>query len=662
MRFFFTFGLCLALCLVSTFSPAEVVRREVGNLVLEGIPEVPQELLDRLNQYQNMRGAGFRDWVPNDGGLLIATRFGNTSQLHHVEKPMGMRSQITFFDDPVAGGRFGPEGARNLILFTKDKGGNEETQIHLLDTATGDSRMISDGKSIHRGVTWANKSPMIAFATNQRNGRDWDIHVKSVFDTPESSRRVFEGQGAWGVGDWSADDSKLLIGNYLSASESTLHILDVATGETRQVHPEIAEPVSYGAAAFAKDGDGIFYTSDHRQEFQKLAYYDTVHNVSKPLIPEIEWNVESIALSEDGRLMALSVNEAGFSAAYLLNLKTLEKERLNLPPGIVGGMKFRRDGERIAFSLHEPTSPGDVYVWKRAERELERWTRSEVGGIPPSRFIGAELVQFPTFDNGPDGRPRMISAIVQRPRGQGPWPVVIDIHGGPEGQARPYFGGLQQFLLNELGIAVIEPNVRGSTGYGRSFHRLDDGKLREDSVKDIGALLDWIATQPDFDAGRVVVRGASYGGYMVYAVMAMYPDRIAGGMSSVGISNFVTFLESTAEYRRDLRRVEYGDERDPQMRAFLEEISPTNKAGRITKPLLVAQGRNDPRVPYTEAEQIVEVIRSKGQDVWYFLALDEGHGFVRKENRDLHQAVSVLFLERVLGLGQKPNAAAVENP
>jgi dipeptidyl aminopeptidase/acylaminoacyl peptidase len=255
----------------------------------------------------------------------------------------------------------------------------------------------------------------------------------------------------------------------------------------------------------------------------------------------------------------------------------------------------------------------------------------------------------------------MISAILQRPRTQGPWPVLIDIHGGPEAQARPYFGSFHQFLLNELGIAVIEPNVRGSTGYGRSFHRLDDGKLREDSVKDIGALLDWIGMQPEFDANRVIVGGGSYGGYMVYAVMAMYPDRIAGGMSSVGISNFVTFLESTAEYRRDLRRVEYGDERDPEMRAFLEAISPTTKADSIVKPLLVAQGKNDPRVPYTEAEQVVEIVRGKGQDVWYFLALDEGHGFARKENRDLYQAVTVLFLERVLGLdesspAQSPNA------
>jgi dipeptidyl aminopeptidase/acylaminoacyl peptidase len=646
---------CLPLNAQEPESPP-MTRQQIGNLVIKGIPAIPGELADRMNQYQNVRAAGFADWFPNNGGLLIATRFGNTAQLHQVEKPLGMRSQLTFFDDPVAYGEFGPAGAENLILFTKDTAGNEVDQIHVFDISTGLSRMISDGTSVHRGVAWANQSPLIAYSNNARNGRDWDIYTQSVFEGPETRKMVFEGEGSWWVADWDVADAKLLIGNYISASESSLHILDLASGATTQVHADITEPVSYGSAAFSRDSDGLFYTSDHRRQFKGLFYYDPVHNVSKPLMEDIAWDVEAFDMSKDGRLMALSVNEDGLSTVYLLNLKTLEKEHLGIPPGIVRGLNIRDDGERIGFSLHQSTGPGDVYVWKRAERELVRWTRSEVGGLPVEKFIGSELIHYPTFDNDSDGKRRTIPAFVQKPRTPGPWPVLIEIHGGPESQARPYFGSFHQFLLNELGIAIIQPNVRGSTGYGRDFHRLDDGKLREDSVKDIGALLGWIEGQPDFDASRVVVSGGSYGGYMVYATMAMFPEKIAGGISSVGISNFVTFLESTSEYRRDLRRSEYGDERDPEMRAFLESISPTTNADRIVKPLFVKQGKNDPRVPYMEAEQIVEAARQNGQDVWYLLALDEGHGFARKENRDYSQAATVLFLQKVLGLDSSATA------
>jgi dipeptidyl aminopeptidase/acylaminoacyl peptidase len=284
-----------------------------------------------------------------------------------------------------------------------------------------------------------------------------------------------------------------------------------------------------------------------------------------------------------------------------------------------------------------------VFVYDFGKRTLSRWTESEVGGLDTARFPLPELVSFASFDG------LEVPAWVYRPAGAGPHPVIVNIHGGPEAQSQPVFNSLFSYWTNELGAAVVSPNVRGSSGYGKTYLQLDNGKLREDSVKDIGALLDWIAAQPDLDQERVIVYGGSYGGYMVLASLVHYDDRLLGGVSVVGISNFVTFLENTESYRRDLRRVEYGDERDPEMRAFLEAISPLNNAEQITSPLFVAQGFNDPRVPYTESEQIVREVRGNGVEVWYLLAMDEGHGFAKKPNRDYFQAATSMFFRELFG-------------
>ena len=298
----------------------------------------------------------------------------------------------------------------------------------------------------------------------------------------------------------------------------------------------------------------------------------------------------------------------------------------------------------LGFTASGPTRTGDAWTLDLASGNTTQWTFSEIGGLDSSMFVAPELIEYESFDG------RKIPAFYYRPRGEGPFPVAIDIHGGPEAQAQPWFSSTRQYLLNEAGVAVLVPNVRGSSGYGRSYLALDNGYLREDSVKDIGALLDWLAQQTELDKDRVLVQGGSYGGYMVLAALVHYGDRLQAGIDVVGISNFVTFLENTKEYRQDVRRAEYGDERDPEMRAFLESISPLNHVDRIQSALLIGQGANDPRVPQSEADQMVAAVRKAGHDAWYFLAPDEGHGFAKKRNRDLWKRVSVLFVEQALGL------------
>lgn len=619
-------------------------RRQEGALVFDNVPPVSVSARERLNQFQNIRSAWFADWLPDSSGLLIGTRFGETSQLHIVEEPMGMRRQVTFYEERVGDGSFNPVNPSE-ILFAMDEDGNERDQLFLHDLSTGKCRRLTDGKAIYRSPMWANNKELIACSTTQRNGKDWDIQV---LDRDGNTTSVLEAEGYWGPDDWSLDDSKLLIGRYLSANESQLYVHDLNSGELHQLNADLDQPVAYGSACFNYDGSGVFYTADFESEFKRLYYYDLKYDLTKILVDDIDWDIVGLKPSRDRRFLAMSTNEDGFSKLYVLNAKTMQRTEVPLPGGLGFMYDFSPDSKYLAVTLMASNSPADVYVWDLQEQKLTRWTESEVGGLPSDIFVEAELIHYPTFDEVSEGTPRRIPAFVYRPKTQGPWPVVISIHGGPESQARPGFSSDIQYMVTELGVAVVVPNVRGSTGYGKTYVTLDNQEKREDSVKDIGALLDWIAMQPDFDEDRVMVTGGSYGGYMVLASMAHYSDRLAGGVSTVGISNFVTFLESTSEYRRDLRRVEYGDERVPEMREFLLSISPTTLAHKIQKPLFIVQGYNDPRVPYTEAEQIVDQVRANGQEVWYLLAMDEGHGIAKKSNRMESQAAQMSFIQRFL--------------
>jgi dipeptidyl aminopeptidase/acylaminoacyl peptidase len=630
----------------AAFLTAQVERKVIGNLVIENIPEIPQQLKDRIFQYQSTRSASFQDWLHNDDGILISTRFGETAQFHKVNKPGGTREQITFFSEPVGGATICPDETQNIFLFTKDVGGGEFYQIFSFDLNDGSYKMLTDGKSSNGGVSWNNKGDKFSFFSTKRNGMDWDIYIADI-NNPEKAEMVLSKGGAWVAMDWSPDDKSLLFVKYISANESYYYLLDIETKVLTQINPS-TEKISYGAALFSKDGKGIFITSDENSEFQRLRYYDLQTKQFSSLTEDINWDIGAVTLSEQGDKIAFTVNEGGLDKLYLLDTKTMKHNQVpGIPVGQVYGLSFHPDGEKLAMVLNTPQSSGDVYVMNLSDYSLERWTYSETGGLNTSEFVIPELIHYPTFDEV-NGKPRMIPAFVYKPKGKGPHPVVIDIHGGPESQASPSFSPINQYYINEMGIAIIEPNVRGSTGYGKSYLQLDNGYNRENSVKDIGALLDWIEKQPDLDAKRVAVNGGSYGGYMVLSSMFNYNDRLKCGVDIVGISNFVTFLSNTQDYRRDLRRVEYGDERDAEMNKYLNSISPTTNAHKITKPLFVVQGFNDPRVPYTEAEQIVEVVRKNGGDVWYLLAKDEGHGFRKKTNRDYYIWSEVLFYEKYL--------------
>jgi dipeptidyl aminopeptidase/acylaminoacyl peptidase len=624
---------------------APAVIKPADNLVADGLPEIPAEIAEVVGRYTEFRSAGFASWHPTKREILISTRFGDTPQLHEVRFPLGARRQLTFFPDRVGGSSW-PRHSADYIVFTKDRGGDEFGQIHRLDVTTGAVTMLSPGGRSQNSLgPWSQQGDRMAFASTRRNGTDRDIYVMDPKDAA-SARMVLEVKGGgWGPADWSPDDTKLAVFEYISVNESYIWLVDVATGAKTLATPKGTEQVAYGGARFSSDGKGLYVTTDRESEFQRLAHLDLATGKHSYLTSHIAWDVDSFALSPDGRTIAFVTNEEGLSVLHLLDTATgKEKPAPKLPTGLAFSLEWHNNGRELGLGLSSARSPADVYSIDAATGKLERWTESETGGLNAASFSEAELVRWKSFDG------KTISGFLYKPnpRFTGPRPVIVNIHGGPEGQSQPGFLGRGNYYLDELGVAVIFPNVRGSTGFGKSFVKLDNGVLREDSVKDIGALLDWIPTRKDLDASRVMVTGGSYGGYMTLAVATHYDAKIRCSLDVVGISNFVTFLQNTESYRRDLRRVEYGDERDPAMKEHLLKISPANNAHKIKKPLFVVQGKNDPRVPYTESEQMVGTVKKNGGPVWYLLANDEGHGFAKKKNQDFQFYATIAFVREHL--------------
>jgi dipeptidyl aminopeptidase/acylaminoacyl peptidase len=611
--------------------------------VADGVPEIPAAVAESVGRYTEFRSAFLSGWHPSRREMLISTRFGDTSQVHEVRMPGGARRQLTFFPDRVAGASW-PRRSEDYLLFAKDRGGDEFAQIYRLDEGTGAITMVSDGgRSQNYPGPWSHRGDRLAFSSTRRNGADRDVYVMDPRD-PATTRRVLEVKGGgWGPTDWSPDDARLLVVEGISVNESHVWSVDVATGTKTLVTPKGGpEKVAYRGPRWSADGKGLYVTTDRDSEFHRLTRVDLATGKHTFLTSHIPWDVDAFEPSPDGKTIAFVTNEEGLSVLRFLDTTTgKETPAPRLPVGLLGGLEWHGNGRDLGFVHTSARSPADVYSVDVTSGRVERWTESETGGLNAQAFSEPELVRWRSFDG------RTISGFLYKPpfRFAGPRPVVIEIHGGPEGQSRPGFQGRDNYILDKLGVAILYPNVRGSTGFGKTFVKLDNGMLREDSVKDIGALLDWIPTRPDLDASRVMVTGGSYGGYMTLAVATHYDAKLRCSLDVVGISNFVTFLENTEAYRRDLRRVEYGDERDPAMREFLLRIAPANNAHQITKPLFVVQGRNDPRVPWTESEQMVATVKRNGGPVWYLLADDEGHGFAKKKNQDFQFYATVAFMK-----------------
>lgn len=641
--YFFLFVALLFFCK----NTSDVTKSVTNQNIVSGIPEIPDSLSRELAKFQNIRSASFQGWLSDGSGIIMLTRFAEMDQVHIVRSAAGARHQITFQNESVIWADACPDPQKKEIFFMKDSGGNEKFQLYSVNYESKLVTMLTDGVSQNSGVCWSNKGDRFVYQSTKRNGRDWDIYLGSI-DNANDAERILTVEGTWSSLDWSPDDKQILLCRYISRTASFLYIYDLDSRMLTPLHDTL-DTVSQECGLWDSQGKGIFLTSDEKTDFRTLRYYNLETKRDSVLTRNIQWDVRSISMSVDRNQLAFTTNEHGFSSIYLMDTKSFRFKKVDyLPYAVIGNPQFSPDGKRLGMTLHKPNRTEDVYVIDLQSESVDQWTFSEMGELDSTSFIVPQIIQYPSFDSA-NGNPRLIPCFTYKPSGTGPFPVLIFIHGGPESQFWPYFSSSIQYFLTKLGIAVVAPNVRGSGGYGKNYLSLDNGFNREYSVRDIGALLDWISIQKEFDTSRIAVMGGSYGGYMALASMVHYQNRIKAGIDLYGISNFITFLENTGAYRRDLRRVEYGDERDSLMRKFLYDISPVNHADKIKCPLLIIQGANDPRVPSSESEQIVKAVRKNGGTVWFLLYGNEGHGFRRKTNRDYQESVIALFLSNYIG-------------
>lgn len=608
-------------------------------LTAEAMPPVPLELAARVRPYLESRGAGFAGWDPNSRAVLISTRFANVSQLHRVAMPMGARTQLSFEAEPVSGG-YAP-GKGDVIVVSKDRGGDEYYQLHTLKD--GRLTLLTDGKSRNQLNSWSQDGQLIGFTSTRRNGVDADIYVMDPRD-PASTRMVHESQGGgWAVIGFSHDKRIAYLADYRSVQDVDLYMLDIASGKMAAIGDRTKE-IAYTGFAVAPDGT-LWATSDEGSDFQQLGRLDPFTGTFTPVSRE-KWDVDGFDLSDDGKTIAYVVNEAGFDALRILDVASGKVKRAgNLLAGNIGGLEIAPWGE-IGFSFNSAKSASDVWSLDPKSMKLTRWTQSETGGLDPNINVEPRILTTRSFDG------LEVSGLLYLPdpaKFPGKRPLIVDVHGGPEGQSTAGFMGPDNYFLNELGVGILLPNVRGSTGYGKTFVSLDNGPFRrEDSVKDMAALIDAVRKDPAVDARRIGLTGGSYGGYMCYAGAVQLKDKLAATQCTVAISNFVSFLENTNPYRQDLRRVEYGDERVPEQRAKLMEISPLTRVSEITKQMFVITGANDPRVPKSEADQMVAAIRKNGGEAWHLIAADEGHGFRKKANSEYSFLAQLVFWEKYL--------------
>jgi dipeptidyl aminopeptidase/acylaminoacyl peptidase len=628
----------LAACLLAAAAGAAPVVR--GALVYDGIPEA--DSAEALDAYLSAREATPLGFTPKDQ-LLIATRFGDVEQLHLVEHPLGERRQITFLRRAVTQAAFAPDPNRNAFLYVADSASDARPQIYYQRLGEPRSRRLTDGKSVNGRPVWSSAGREIAFFSTARDGASCDVDIVDA-ESGALPRLAVSGDGAaWYPLDWSPDDRKLLIQKHVSDAEDYLYIIDLGTGQRREVDPSPSK-VRIGAARFSRDGTGVYLISDRDSEYAKLRYVNIFTSEKADISGHAAWDVEQFALSRDGRYLAYVTNEGGVGKLNLVDLKTRQDL---VPPrlpfaGVIDSLSFDRDGKRLAFGLSAANAPRDAYVLTIESNRLEVWTASEPGPLDPARFVVPRLMQFPTFDRT-DGKSRQVPVYLYEPARPGPHPVLIVLHGHDE-QFRPRFDPWIEYAVNELGFAVLAPNVRGSTGYGKTYRALDGGMVREDSVKDVGALLVWLSLDPRFDAKHVVVSGTGYGGYLALEALVNYGERLKGAVDFGGITDFIAYLNDTAPYLKSQAREEFGDERDPDTRSYFRRISPLFNADRINRPVLIVHGKNDPSIPLGQADEIVNRLRSRGGTVWYLKATDEASRFADWRDRDAYYRVFAQFL------------------
>jgi dipeptidyl aminopeptidase/acylaminoacyl peptidase len=612
-----------------------------ANVTVDGVPPIPMSLVSAVAPYGQYRRAQIVAWHPTERRVLVTTTFATVPQLHEVKFPGAARTQLTFFADGVSirpGAVFTPGG--DAIVFQKDTaGGGEANQLFRYDAASGALTLLTDGKS-RNGVPVISRSGRVAYDSTRRDGKNRDLYLLDP-RLPNSSTLLAETAGSWSALDWSGDEKSILALQSMSSSESYIWKIQLPGGERALLTPKGDRPVRWSAAFFAGGGPGIYAQGNLNSEGQRVFAF--ANGAWTPVTPA-EHPIETFAPSPDGQKLAVVFDGGATSRLALLDAKGRILQNPALPAGVISDLLWHPTRNEVAFNIAGARSFSDVYSVDVATNRLDRWTFSEMAGGNAETLPDAEIVKWKSFDG------LEISGVLYRPPAafKGPRPVIINVHGGPVERERPRAIGRSNYFRNELGIAVIYPNIRGSAGFGRAFEELDNGLLRENAVKDIGALLDWIAAQPGLDKNRVMIAGPSYGGFVALAAAIEYGDRLRGVNPAFGITDFPTFLQTTDMSRQADRNAEYGDPSAAKMLAFLTRISPLTNVARLKTPVFIAAGAKDTRVPITQAEALVKALKTQGTPVWYVRFEDAGHQQLTVPTNDFSIYTWVMFVEKFL--------------
>jgi dipeptidyl aminopeptidase/acylaminoacyl peptidase len=627
MRHYACAALAIVLAATGTAQGQEKAIAAPAGLTTEGIPPIPQSIADGLARYAQFRQAQLAAWSPAKRQMVIVTALGGTPQLYSLDGPGRDRRQLTWYEPrgvstSNVNASFDPADA-NSMIFQFDPDGSEQRSLYRYDMATGAISLVTASKT-RFGHVWARTGKWLAFDSAERNGKDRDLYVMQPSD-PSTKRRLIEAEGNWNPQDWTPDGATILVNEVFANAETYLWRVDVKTGERKAITPRDGEKAAWYNARLSADGRKVYAVSDRQGGEWRIWRCDLANCVWSAVTPDgvrvDNSDVSVFALSTDGTLLAAIVDRGASSELQLIDTTTLKSRTVTLPsPGVVSRLRWRPGSRELGFTLASVKAAGDVYSVDASLGSVTRWTASEAtfnaDTLPPPEVVG-----WKSFDG------TAISGVLYRPAAQftGPRPVMVNIHGGPENNERARWLGRSNYFLNELGVALLYPNVRGSSGFGRKFEQMDNGVNREGAIKDIGATLDWIATRPDLDKTRVVLTGASYGGWLALEAGIYYNDRIRAIIEGAGQTDLVTYLETTEAARQQNRREEFGDERDPQTAAFLKSISPVTRAKDLRKPTFLLQGGKDVRVPVGQARELVDALKKNNATVWYAEFADMNH-------------------------------------
>ena len=632
-------SLCLTLLLSALFQPslAQNVERNPAAPVAAGLLHSTGKY--EVARYLNIRLASGPSYSPTTDDIVYLTSTTGTTQVWKDSGHGGYPEQLTFFDDRVQRVRWSPRG--DVVLFTKDRGGDERSQLYLMDPAGETVEPLTRSpKVVYQFGDFSRDGARICYSSNERNERYFDVYEMDL--ATRQPRRLLSGEANYYAQSFSPDGRHVLASRENTNVDNDLFLVDTKSESVVHLTPH-TEEAKYEDMAWMPDGSGFYLASNQGRDKANLAFLDVrTHTLRYTEDSPMELDdATGIAIDRQGTTLFYAWNNNGTSMAKLRDIKSGRVQDFRgLPKGVIGQGSFNGDGSRVAFSYSSPAINGDVWVWDVVQNKAWQVTHSTRSGIPESSFVEPQLVSYPSFDG------TMIPAFLYLPKGAGKTsslPAIVSVHGGPEAQERAWFNPVYQYFLNR-GYAVLAPNIRGSAGFGTKYLHMDDYKKRKDAIEDVAQAAGYLKSSGYADPGKLVIMGGSYGGFMTLAQATMHPELWAAAVDIVGIANWRTFFQHTGAWRRANRATEYGDpDKDPE---FMDSISPINFVDRIRAPLFVIAGANDPRVPQEESDQMVAKVKARGVPVEYIAFPDEGHGMAKRANRITGYSAIAEFLDK----------------